>query len=52
LFKTLAEEITASYALAFYPDEKSRTDGKFREVRIEAGNLVVKQNRLGYRLKP
>ena len=52
LFKALAEEITASYALAFYPDEKGRTDGKFREVRIEAGNLVVKQNRRGYRPKP
>jgi VWFA-related protein len=52
LFKALAEEITASYALAFYPDEKSRTDGKFHEVRIEAGSSIVKQNRGGYRMKP
>jgi Ca-activated chloride channel homolog len=52
LFKALAEEITASYALAFYPDEKKRTDGKFHEVRIEAGKSIVKQNRTGYRLKP
>lgn len=52
LFKALAEEITASYALAFYPDEKNRTDGKFHEVRIEAGRSVVKQNRNGYRMKP
>jgi len=52
LFKALAEEITASYALAFYPDEKNRTDGKFHEVRIEAGRAVVKQNRTGYRIKP
>jgi hypothetical protein len=52
LFKALAEEITASYALAFYPDEKERTDGKFHEVRIEAGSSIVKQNRGGYRMKP
>jgi VWFA-related protein len=52
LFKALAEEITASYALAFYPDEKNRTDGKFHEVRIEAGRAIVKQNRNGYRIKP
>jgi VWFA-related protein len=52
LFKALAEEITASYALAFYPEEKNRTDGKFHEVRIEAGRSVVKQNRNGYRMKP
>lgn len=52
LFKALAEEITASYALAFYPDEKNRTDGKFHEVKVEAGRLLVKQNRNGYRMKP
>lgn len=52
LFKALAEEITASYALAFYPEEKNRTDGKFHEVRIEVGRAVVKQNRNGYRVKP
>lgn len=52
LFKALAEEITASYALAFYPDEKKRTDGKFHEVRIEAAKSIVKQNRTGYRMKP
>jgi VWFA-related protein len=51
LFKALAEEITASYALAFYPEEKNRTDGKFHEVRIVAGGSIVKQNRSGYRIK-
>lgn len=52
LFAALAEEITASYALAFYPDEGGSADSKPREVKIEAGNLIVKQNRTGYRLKP
>lgn len=51
LFAALAEEITASYALAFYPDEDQGADAKPREVKIEAGKLVVKQNRTGYRLK-
>jgi Ca-activated chloride channel homolog len=52
LLKALAEEITASYALAFYPDEKHSSDGKFHEVRIEARRAIVKQNRTGYRIKP
>lgn len=50
LFRALAEEITASYAIAFYPSEEKRTDGKLHEVRIESRKgLVVKQNRPGYR---
>ena len=50
LFQALAEEITASYAIAFYPDEEKRTDGKLHEVRIESRKgLVVKQNRPGYK---
>ena len=53
LFKSLAEEITSTYALAFYPDEQKRGDGKFHDVRIEAssGDLVVRQNRSGYKLQ-
>lgn len=49
LFASLAEEITSSYAVAFYPAEEKRTDGKFHQVRIESRKgLVVKQNRPGY----
>lgn len=51
LFKALAEEITASYALAFYPDEIANQDGKFRQVKIESSkDFVVKQNRDGFRI--
>jgi len=51
LFHALAEEITASYALAFYPDEAANRDGKFRQVRIESSkDLIVKQNREGFRI--
>lgn len=52
LFKSLAEEITSSYVLAFYPPEESKTDGKFREIKIEsAKGFKIKQNRSGYSLK-
>jgi hypothetical protein len=51
LFKSLAEEITSSYVLAFYPSEESRRDGKFRRVRIEAPpGFRLTQNRNGYQL--
>jgi VWFA-related protein len=52
LFKALAEEITASYVLAFYPKLQNRQDGKFRQVRIETPqNFQIKQNRGGYEIK-
>ena len=52
LFKSLAEEITASYVLAFYPKPQNRQDGKFHQIRIGiAKNLQVKQNRTGYEIK-
>ena len=52
LFRDLAEEITSSYAIAFYPSDKSVTDGKFHEVRIETSEkFSIKQNRTGYRIK-
>jgi VWFA-related protein len=50
LFKSLAEEITSSYVLAFYPNMQGRQDKKFRRVQIEAPKgLQVKQNRTGYK---
>jgi VWFA-related protein len=52
LFKSLAEEITSSYVLAFYPTEEKRTDGKFHKVTIEAPpGYRIKQNRAGYQIK-
>ena len=51
LFSALAEEITASYALAFYPNDEEK-DGKARKVTVRTkGNLVVKQNKLGFTLR-
>lgn len=50
LFKALAEEITASYVLAFYPKAENEQNKKIHQVRIEAPKgLQVKQNRAGYK---
>ncbi len=49
LFTALAEEITASYALAFYPEESETRQARFYRVRIETvDGLVVKQNKQGF----
>lgn len=51
IFRSLAEELTSSYALAFYPSDQARQSGKFNEVKIEVLNgLRVKQNRNGYQV--
>lgn len=51
LFKSLAEEITASYVLAVYPPTEIG-DGKFRQIRIETRrDWQIKQNRAGYSIK-
>jgi len=52
LFKSLAEEITASYVLAFYPQTENASAGRFRRIRIEVPKgLEIKQNRPGYEIK-
>ncbi len=52
LFRALAEEITASYALAFYPSDEAISSGKFHEVKVETtGGFLIRQNRAGYQVK-
>ncbi len=49
LFKSLEDEITASYAIAFYPSKDDRRPNAFKNVKIVSRKgLVVKQNRNGY----
>lgn len=49
LFRALAEEVTSSYVLAFYPPEEKRHDGKFHAIRVEGpGGLMLHQSRPGY----
>lgn len=51
LFNSLAEEITASYVIAFYPKTENRQDGKFHLVKIESPKgFQIKQNRRGYKI--
>ncbi|HEY0543838.1 MAG TPA: VWA domain-containing protein [Pyrinomonadaceae bacterium] len=50
LFRALAEEVTSSYVLAFYPSEEKRRDGRFHSIRIEASRgLTLRQSRPGYK---
>jgi VWFA-related protein len=49
LFRALADEVTSSYVLAFYPPEEKRHDGKFHSIRVEGpSGLRLGQNRPGY----
>jgi VWFA-related protein len=51
LFNSLADEVTSSYVLAFYPTEEKRRDGRFHSIRIEGPrNLTLRQSRPGYKL--
>jgi Ca-activated chloride channel family protein len=50
LFKALAEEVTSTYVLAFYPPEEKRRDGRSHAIRVEAPRgLSVRQNRTTYK---
>ena len=50
LFRALAEEVTSTYVLAFYPPEEKRRDGRSHTIRVEAPRgLVVRQNRTTYK---
>ena len=49
LFRALAEEVTSSYVLSFYPSEEKRHDGKFHAIRVEGpAGLRLGQSRPGY----
>lgn len=49
LFRALAEEVTSSYVLAFYPPEAKRRDGKFHTVTVEGPKgLQLRQSRQGF----
>ena len=53
LFRALAEDVTSTYALAFYPPEEKRRDRRFHTIRVEAPRgLFVRQSRPGYQGDP
>lgn len=47
IFKALAEEIRASYALAFYPEQR---DGQFHHLQVQTSRpgVQLRANRIGY----
>jgi VWFA-related protein len=50
LFRSLAEEVSSAYILAFYPPEEKRRDGKLHTIRVEGPpGLTLRQSRLEYR---
>ncbi len=50
LFKSLAEEVSSTYVLAYYPPEEKRRDGRIHTIRVEAPRgLNVRQNRTVYK---
>ncbi len=50
LFKALAEEVTSTYVLAFYPPEEKRHDGRVHTIRVEVPRgLNIRQNRSTYK---
>lgn len=49
LFRALAEEVTSSYLLAFYPPEEKRRDGQFHTIKVEGPKgLTLRQSRPGF----
>jgi Ca-activated chloride channel family protein len=51
VFKAIAEEIKASYTLAYYPSEKSRSDGRTHQIRVEVKRpgVIVRASRTTYK---
>jgi Ca-activated chloride channel family protein len=50
LFRSLAEEVSSAYVLAFYPPEEKRRDGKVHTIRVEGPQgLTLRQGRTEYR---
>jgi Ca-activated chloride channel family protein len=52
LFRAIAEEVAAAYALGFYPPEEKRNDGRFHAIRIEGPHgMTLRQSRPGYQAR-
>ncbi|HEY0350045.1 MAG TPA: VWA domain-containing protein [Pyrinomonadaceae bacterium] len=49
LFRAIAEDVAAAYAIGFYPPAENRRDGKLHTIRIEGpAGLTLRQSRSGY----
>lgn len=52
VFKAIAEEITYSYTIAYYPPEKSRNDGRVHQLRVDVNRpgAIIRASRTSYQL--
>lgn len=48
LFKALAEDVSSSYAIGYYPPDMKRRDGRYHSIRIETTTGTIRQSRPGY----
>ena len=49
LFRAIAEDVAAAYAIGFYPPAENRRDGKLHTIRIEGpAGLTLRQSRSGF----
>jgi Ca-activated chloride channel family protein len=49
LFKSLAEEVSSAYVLAFYPPEEKRRDGQQHSIKVQGPDgLMLRQSRQSY----
>ena len=50
IFRAIAEEIRASYTLAYYPPDKTRNDGGVHQIRVEVKRPggIVRASRTSY----
>jgi Ca-activated chloride channel homolog len=49
LFRALAEEVSSTYTLAFYPSEEKRGDNRFHSIRVAPPlGYTIRQSRTGY----
>jgi Ca-activated chloride channel family protein len=53
VFKAIAEEIRSSYTLAYYPSDKTRTDGAVHQIRVETKRrgAIVRASRTTYQAR-
>jgi len=50
LFRSLAEEVTSAYVLAFYPPEEKRRDGQVHTIQVDGpAGLMLRQSRVEYK---
>ncbi|MGH9899561.1 MAG: VWA domain-containing protein, partial [Pyrinomonadaceae bacterium] len=48
LFTALAEDVSSSYAIGYYPPDMKKRDGRYHTIRVETRAGTIRQSRPGY----